>query len=184
MTVQRCFTDTILANHATKSVCEWLDLRIVFWGAELAWPSNHFRRRTVLHTCRGNVNNTRACFDWQATQTLLFALSRITFLDLSCVRCVIQNTEVLRSCVRCVFQNAHLQLNFKIRKLPSCENGQRLFKWLYIVITLIKTGAWIFSRVILWGQGTWGHFEVHVHSGHCSLKKCYSYLYIFVCLHL
>ena len=98
--------------------------------AELAWPSNHFRRRTVLHTCRGNVNNTRACFDWQATQTLLFALSRITFLDLSCVRCVIQNTEVLRSCVRCVFQNAHLQLNFKIRKLPSCENG------------LSKTKAW------------------------------------------
>ena len=127
MTVQRCFTDTILANHATKSVCEWLDLRIVFWGAELAWPSNHFRRRTVLHTCRGNVNNTRACFDWQATQTLLFALSRITFLDLSCVRCVIQNTEVLRSCVRCVFQNAHLQLNFKIRKLPSCENGLSLY---------------------------------------------------------
>ena len=42
ITVQRCFPVTILANHATKSVYEWLDLRIVFWGAELVWPSNHF----------------------------------------------------------------------------------------------------------------------------------------------
>ena len=61
ITVQRCFPVTILANHATKSVYEWLDLRIVFWGAELVWPSNHFHYNTARCTCKGNVNNTRAC---------------------------------------------------------------------------------------------------------------------------
>ena len=129
ITVQRCFRVTHLANHAAKSLCEWMTSCV--WGADLVWLLTTSAYNTARCTCKWNVNNT-CMFDWQGTQTQrrLFSTlskgkSQFPIVSIACVYCVIQNTQVLRSCVHCVIQNAHFELKFKIRTLPSCENSLR-----------------------------------------------------------
>ena len=116
ITVQRCFPVTILANHATKSVYERLDLRIVFWGAELVWPSNHFHLQyRALHMQRKRKQHT-CMFDWQATQTqpcLFSTLSKGESHFRSLV-CIMRNSK--KCAFRIKIQNTHFAVVWKQSK--------------------------------------------------------------------
>ena len=124
ITVQRCFRVTHLTNHATKSLYECHDLWIVFWGAELVWPSNLFRLYTTRCICTEAQEMRAPCmFDWQGTQTFFSRWNANSKFGRLCVHCIIQNSPLLWSCVHCVIQTAHFELKFKIRTLLLCENN-------------------------------------------------------------
>ena len=117
ITVQRCFPVTILANHAAKSVYEWLDLRIVFWGAELVWPSNHFRLwYNALHMQRKCKQHT-CVFDWQGTQTqpcLFSSLSKGESHFRSLV-CIMRNSKYASTSIMCTLRNSKCAFQIKIQ---------------------------------------------------------------------
>ena len=116
ITLQTCFPVTILANHATKSVYEWLDLQIVFWGAELVWPSNHFRLQyRALHMQRKRKQHREA---WLAenpdtAMLLLHALERkITFRSLVCI---LRNSKYASTSIVCTLRNSKCAFRIKIQ---------------------------------------------------------------------
>ena len=124
ITVQRCFRVMHLANHAAKSLCEWLNLYIVFWGAELVWPFNHFRtiyRALHMYKSTGNASSMHV---WLAGYPDIFcrwnAKSKIRSL-----MCTLRNSKFAITSIVCTLHNSRCapRITIQIRTLPSCENS-------------------------------------------------------------
>ena len=163
ITVPEVFLSLLYASRKSRSesLCEmtWpLNLFFFFGGggegAELVWPSNHFRLYTARCICtKAKECELHACLIGRVPRHSSPAGMQNQKFGRSCVHCVIQNSQLLRSCVHCVTQDAHLESRFKIRTLPSCENSlyevrtRSRSRWLNLFRT---TGLLCSCQLILW----------------------------------
>ena len=99
----------------------------MFWGAELVWPSNHFRLYTARCICTEAQEMRAPCmFDWQGTQTFFShwnAKSKIRSL-----MCTLHNSKFTITSIVCTLRNSKctFRIKIQIRTLPSCENSQSM----------------------------------------------------------